>query len=160
MIWILLAGCVPDVPEADSESAFFAGPTSIDSVSLDCSASDDRWEIAVETTGWTAGGLFAWTADGVYLEEHPLISTAADFYGAWDELETTLSISADPRDASRGSSTALLCDAPTREGLRGWLVVYDPDTEEEVDCRVWGPDHTWDLSGYSTCEETLELAFR
>ena len=128
-------------------------------MAVTCSADDDAWVIQVDTVGWTAGGELAWTADGVYLEEHALVSDEADFSGAWDRLLLQLNVVADPRDQSRNSSTALLCDAPTREALRGWLVIYDPDTEEPVDCRTWGDTYSWEAAGYAPCEirEALEI---
>jgi hypothetical protein len=152
------AGAGPDYIGYDPDE-FYTGPTAIEEVSLSCAADGDEWTLTIGTVGWTAGGLFAWSPDGYYLEEHDIVSDEADFYGAWDLLVAELSIAADPRDVSKGSSTALLCDTPTREGLRGWLVIYDPETEEEIDCRTWGAAMDWEAEGYSPCSESITLEF-
>lgn len=144
----------------DSEGTdFYTGDTSIDALDVGCSAEDDAWTIQVDTVGWTAGGEMVWTADGVYLEEHNIISDEADADGAWDLLLLELSVVADPRNQSKSSSTALLCDTPTREALRGWLIILDPETEEAIDCRTWGEPYDWEAAGYDPCDttETVEL---
>jgi len=155
--------CVDPATIGPSPSDFYEGPTAIDAVALSCSADQGEWDMAVDTVGWTAGGDFAWTADGLYLEEHSLLSEEADFYGGWDHLEAEVGITADPRNAG-GGSTALFCDTPTRQTLRGYLVIYHPDTEEPVDCRTWeaasgGPAFDWEAAGYPPCSEVVVLAF-
>ena len=158
---VLLSGCLQAPPgSTGTDSDFYDGPTQIEALSVSCSAADDLWTVQVDTAGWTAGGIFAWTADGLYIEEHDLYSDEADFYGAWDLLLAELAVSADPQAASRNSSTALLCDPPTREGLRGWLSIYDPETEEPVDCRIWGEDFDWELAGYAPCDRYEDIRLR
>jgi len=66
---------------------------------------------------------------------------------------------ADPRNQSKSSSTALLCDSPTRAALRGWLIVLDPETDETIDCRTWGETYDWEGAGYDACDtaEAIEV---
>lgn len=158
-VCLLSAACAAPGSSDLTPDEFYDGETSIDVVGVSCSADNDEWIIQVDTFGWTAGGAMVWTADGLYLEEHNLVSDEADFSGAWDLLLLELSVAADPRDQSKNSSTSLLCDPPTRDSLRGWLVIYDPETEEAVDCRTWGAAFDWENAGYPPCDvsEAIEL---
>lgn len=73
------------------------------------------------------------TTDGLYAEKHRVRSRQVAADGARDELGVDLSIAADWRDVSLGSSTVFRCaDAPS---LR--FVVYSPDATS-ADCRTQG----------------------
>jgi len=156
---VLLSSCAAPPGTTLTPDDFYTGETSIDALSVSCSADQDEWTVQVDTVGWTAGGELVWTADGQYLEEHSIVSDEADSSGAWDLLLLELNVVADPRDQSRSSSTALLCDPPTRETLRGLLVILDPETEAAIDCRTWGAPFGWEAAGYSPCDtsEVIEI---
>ena len=146
------AGCV-FVPTDPSQDTAAPVDTTIETLWSECSATQDTREVRVQTTGWTGGGLLALHLADAAPEEHPLgsIESAAD--GSWDSLRVSLSIVADPRNVARGQSTAMLCDNTHAEGLSFRLSVYEPDGEEEADCRTWGPAVDWEsLGGYPPCD--------
>lgn len=154
MLLLLLACTSAPLPPADS---FYSGETRLGMVTPRCDADRDTRSLSVVTEGWTAGGLWSMTTDSHRVEAHTLISTAADPSGAWDELVLELDIVADPRDVVPGSSTAFLCDSATEQALSARLVIYDAQTREVVDCRLWGRIIDWNaVAGYSDCDQVLE----
>ncbi len=148
----ITCACLTPREDREDPAPLYEGPTEITSLTWTCSASEDTWTIAVETTGWTSGALLSWSPDGRYVEEHDLRSTAAAADGSADSLNLELDIEADPGKFTRSSSTALLCDATTQEDLSGRMAVYDPvDGGLEADCWAWGEvDWTADF-GYADC---------
>lgn len=155
MLLLSLLACIR--PPGDTGGEPYEGPTSITSVTWACSLEDEQWTLSVETLGWTANGLFSISDAGQRVEGHELRSLEADALGGWDRLELTLNQVADPRDVVLGSTSAFVCDEPELSSLSFRLVVFDPDTEQKADCRVWGPDLDWNaVAGYSDCDQRLE----
>ena len=155
MLLLLSLACVPT--DWAEESPPFSGDTRITSVDWGCSADADTWTFDVSTEGWTAGGLLSMSTDGLRVEAHEVLSKAAAPDGSSDQLELKLNIIADPREVEEGETTAFVCEAPTRAALAYRLVVYDGDTREVADCRVWGQELDWNAAaGYSACDTRLE----
>ncbi|MCP4810618.1 MAG: hypothetical protein GY913_33175 [Proteobacteria bacterium] len=151
---LILACWTP--PAGDTSAPAEDVAVSIQSVDWDCSADDDQWTFAVETTGWTDGGLLAMTADARRVEAHEMLSVEAAVDGSWDRLELELDIVADTSDAEDGKSSAWLCDARTLDELAFRLSVSER-TGGTIDCRVWGVETDWNaLAGYSECTKSLE----
>jgi len=157
----MLACQTPPSPQLEETGAPFSGTPEIESVSSSCSSEQDERSVEVHTRGWTGGGRISFTVDGRTIEEHPLHSVEADANGEWDTLRVALTIVADPSQAAKGSSTALLCDPETNEALSMRLGVFSPNSQEEADCRVWGPDQAWEIIGeYPACDRVLEESER
>ncbi|MEE2749966.1 MAG: hypothetical protein VX519_00935 [Myxococcota bacterium] len=161
MLLLMLACQLPSSPQLEETGAEVPENPEIESVSSNCSSTEDKRTIEVQTRGWTGGGRVSFTIDGRNIEEHPLQSVEADAHGQWDTLRVELTIVADPQQVSKGSSTALLCEPETEEALSTRLAVFSPDSREEADCRVWGPDQTWEIIGeYPACDRVLEESER
>lgn len=114
---------------------------------LTCDDDDERWRLDLTTAAWTGGAELLWTADGAWVEAHPVRSISAAPDGSDDILSLTLDQVGDWRQALPGSSTALYCsDAPA-----SLTVVYDPEGRV-ADC-VWRGDRTlWDtVDGLPDC---------
>lgn len=155
MLLLSLLACIR--PPGDTGPAFYEGPTSITGVTWGCSLEDEVWSLSVETLGWTANGLFSMSEGGQRVEAHELRSVEADPKGGWDHLELELDQVADPRDVVLGSSSAYVCDEPELSALSFRVVVFEPETEDKADCRVWGPELDWNaVAGYSDCDQRLE----
>ena len=135
-VWLLLA-CGGTVP-AVTDSAIDSAPPEITSASWTCSAADDRWSFEISTRNWTGNGEVLLALDLDYVETHELRSDESGADGSWDHLALELSVEADPRDATSGSSTAFLCDASTKAAISGRFSVAAPQSEGEADCRQWG----------------------
>ncbi len=141
---------MPTDPGQDSSAPV---DTAIVTLWSECSATFDTREVRVQTTGWTGGGLLALHLADAAPEEHPLESIESAVDGGWDSLRVSLSIVADPSNVARGQSTAMLCDNTHAEGLSFRLSVYEPDRDDEADCRTWGPIVDWESLGeYPPCE--------
>jgi len=154
-MFTLLLACVT-IPPADPPDVAEPLPAASETVGARCSATADSREVRVRAVGWTAGGLLALSLGGESMEEHPLGSIESDRDGEWDELRVKLSIVADPAAVARGAHTAMLCDNTHAEGLSYRLSILAPDTEEEADCRTWGPEIDWEtLGGYLPCDTPL-----
>ena len=155
MLTFFLA-CVT-LPGSEPTEAVELLPPAIETVWFSCSAPEDTREVQVRTEGWTGGGLLAWTLNGESMEEHPLGSIESDPNGEWDELLVQLSIVADPAAVARGARTAMLCDDTHAEHLAYRLSILAPDTNEEADCRFWGPETDWEsLGAYPPCDTPLD----
>lgn len=120
-------------------------------LSWSCSAEEDLWTFDASATAWTAGATLALSVDGAYVEQHGLASVASAADGSWDRLALALDVVADPRDQARDRSTALLCDAATRDGLALRLALLTPDTQDEADCHVAGAERDWEALGFDPC---------
>ncbi|HJN73961.1 MAG TPA: hypothetical protein QGF58_08525 [Myxococcota bacterium] len=152
---LALSGCLaPHVSPDDSAGAFsYEGPTTITSLEGGCSVEDDTWSLVVETEGWTSGGLWSLTADAHRVEAHEIESVEAAADGAWDRLELSLDIVADPRDAEEGKTSAWLCDGSTEANMAWRVMVSDPETGEKTDCATWGAEIDWNaIASYSECD--------
>lgn len=112
----------------------------ITSFSWGCDVEDNAWSLQVVASAWTGGGDLWLTTDGLYVEKHRVRSRQVAPDGTRDELGVDLSIAADWRDVSLGSSTVFRCaDVPS---LR---FVLDAPSGAVVDCRnegnaVWPED--------------------
>ena len=137
MTLFTLFACARIVP-AGTDSELALAPPTITEASLSCSAADDLWTFEVTTTSWTGNGTVLLALDLDYVEEHEIRSEESGADGSWDHLELELSVEADPRDATPGSSTAFLCDVSTKEGISGRIAVEAPEGGGEADCRQWG----------------------
>ncbi len=157
-----MLACQPtQSPQLEDTSPPIPETPEIESVSSSCSSAEDTRTVEVQTRGWTGGGRVSFTLDGRSIEEHPLQSVEADANGEWDILRVDLRIVADPQQVAKGSNTALLCDTETEAALSTRLGIFSPNSREEVDCRVWGPDQTWELIGeYPACERVLDESER
>ena len=102
----MLACHPPSSPQLEETGAEVPENPEIESVSSNCSSTEDKRTVEVQTRGWTGGGRVSFTLDGRNIEEHPLQSVEADAHGQWDTLRVELTIVADPQQVSKGSSTA------------------------------------------------------
>lgn len=155
MFLALILGCKPTqwTPESPPE----LGPATITDVRWGCSADEDTWTFEVDTQSWTANGLFSMSSDGQRIEAHEILSSQAAADGSRDTLRLELDIIADAREVELGETTAFVCEAPTLSALSYRLVVYDGETREVSDCRVWGVALDWNAAaGYSDCDTPLE----
>ena len=107
---------------------------------MDCDPIHARWTFTAETNAWTGNGQVLLSTDGIYLETHPLDSKSAAGDGSSDSLALYLTVVADWRDVSLGSSTVFNCDEPM---LAGILRIFEQDGKTEADCRYFGED-PWD----------------
>ncbi|MFZ5477789.1 MAG: hypothetical protein ACOZNI_13520 [Myxococcota bacterium] len=152
-MWILLAACA--VPDSRKPPERLDTPVpALVEASVACDDVEARWTVRAVTDAWTGNGDVWLSKDGVYVETHPLTSSEAEWDGSRDTLELTLSVKADWRDVSEGSSTAFNCDEP---GLAGVLRVFTRTGAEVADCRAFGEDPsrwaTWDAE--VACDEVL-----
>ena len=124
------------------------------SAKADCDEAEAEWSFQAKTDAWTGNGQVLLSADGVYIERHPMFSTSAAADGSADTLELGLGIVPDWRDVTLGASTVFNCGAPA---LTGILRVWTQDGEAQAACRVFGeaPERwaAWDLD--VTCEDAL-----
>jgi len=148
----LLLACASPAALSAQDNLVLHAPQFTD-VSVSCDADAAKWHFTADTDAWTGNGQVILSADGNYVEAHGLRSKAADAQGAWDQLSLDLSIMADWRNASPGSSTAFNCLTP---GLSGILRVFEVDGSTEADCRAFG-ETSWSRwnTGYS-CDIPLE----
>ncbi len=114
-------------------------PTALESVEVDCDLDNAKWSFDVTTAGWSGGGEVLMSRDGDYLEIHHMPSVEATRDGTADRLSLTLSVLADWRDVTPGSSTIFNCAEP---GLAGLLRVFHRDGEEVAGCAAFGVDAT------------------
>ncbi|MCB9759581.1 MAG: hypothetical protein H6739_07045 [Alphaproteobacteria bacterium] len=153
MLPLLLLACAP--PPVFDDPASYEGPTLITAVTPGCSVESESWSLTVETEGWTGGGLFSMSLDGLRVEGHELLSREAAPDGSWDRLVLDLDIIADPAEVQLGETTGYLCEDEGDLAFR--VVVFDPDDGQKADCRVWGQALDWNAAaGYSDCDTWLE----
>ena len=147
MILMLLA-CLE--PKSAMTEVIPYGDPNIDVLSFDCDPSTARWSFEATTDAWTANGNL-WLYIDPVLEKHPIYSVSAAADGSSDLLELKLSVVADWRDASPGSSTQFQCSDFDALGLR--LYVYHPETAEAADCVTAGADVDWESSTAPSCNQ-------
>ncbi len=89
---------------------------------VDCDVDASSWTITAEATSFTGGASTVWTADGIYVELHPVpvVRSAPD--GTGDELEGLFPIVTDWRLATNAKTSLSCADAPTIA-----VVLLDPD---------------------------------
>ncbi len=151
---LTLSACpspAPDTGVRDPE----ATDASITSLSIACDGGTGVWTIDAETDAWSGGGRLTLSADGAYVEVHPIRSVDAALDGSSDHLHAELSVVGDFRDVSVGGSTWFNCGTPDLQGL---FIVNSRDGERVTDCRRFGVDTarwaTWDLG---SCPSEIEL---
>jgi len=154
LAWVLglpFGGCAAEDPAVPSDSAPPRSPL-LTAATEACDPLRARWDFTAEADAWTGNGQVPLSTDGLYLEVHPLDSKAAAGDGSSDSLSTTLSVVADWRDVSLGSTTIFNCKEP---GLAGILRIFEQDGKTEADCRYFGenPWEQWNL-GYQ-CDTPL-----
>jgi hypothetical protein len=154
---LLLVAC-SSVPSDSASDAVAARPApSITAATIACDDATATWSFTVETDAWTGNGDVRLSADGAYVEVHPLSSISAAADGSNDALALELAVVADWRDVVTGARTAFNCDAPD---LAGVLRVRTVDGSAIADCRAFGvtPERwaTWDAN--VACDTLLEAA--
>lgn len=117
-----------------------------------CDVDEGAWSLAVEASSWSGGGALWLTADGRYVEEHPVRVLRDQADGSGETLGLELAIASDWRDAASGSSTAFLCaNAPA---FRFFL---EDRSGEVADCRYDGEADLWSaVPDVSPCEIAWE----
>lgn len=137
LLGLTLLACGGDLPPDDRVLPELTTPA-LDEVALACDVGESKWRLDATATSWTGGGHLYWTVDGEYVEKHYVRSISAAGDGSSDTLLLELSVAADWREVSSGSSTAFTCGQDP-----AWrLVIYD--TEEAVaDCRAEGDEALW-----------------
>ncbi len=153
---LIACGCLGHERGAGATGAvLYDTPPLITDISYDCSRNDEEWSFEVDTDHWTANGGLYLAVEESYAEQHTIKSVSADADGQGDHLELTLSIEADWRDASSGSSTAFQCAPSTWAAMSYRLVVYTPGSEDVSDCRSWGaqPELFDQVDDVPACEQ-------
>jgi hypothetical protein len=123
-------GDEPDLVVLDT----FPAPQ-IESIKFTCDLQGGTWRIEVGTDAWAGSGAIAWTVDGRYIEQHPVLrSVRAAEDGTSDLLRGDLVIMDDFRPAGVAGNTVFTCnDVPS---FLLWVVGLDG---EPSDCRRFGP---------------------
>lgn len=139
MLLLLIACGAPT--EVERSTPTYATP-SITSATVDCSVTDAEWTFRVDADAWTGNGQLFLSADGTYVERHPMYSNGAAYDGTSDTLRLTLATVPDFRDVVLGGSTAFACgDA----GVTGVLQINERDGRTVADCRAFGEaPERWD----------------
>jgi hypothetical protein len=151
----LVACAEPTGPGLEKDAPFHDGVPVITALTWSCDADSAKWDLAVETEGWTGGGRLWIARDADDADKHDVYSDKADADGAWDCLSLDLDVVADWRDAQSGQSTAFPCS--DQDALSYLFVAYTPDASETADCRAWGADGSlWgEVGGSDPCETAL-----
>jgi hypothetical protein len=156
----LLAGlalaCRPTAPITDRDpSPLHEGPAEISGLSLVCYPDGGRWSLQVATSAWSGAGLLLWGDRDDRVEAHNFLSSDASADGSGDCLSLSLSIRADPREVSPGSSTRFGCEQ--LGALTARVFVADTQAERWTDCRAWGdqPEVIDAREGVPLCERPL-----
>lgn len=139
----LSAACVPPQPSM-VQTEVSSGTPELASLDIACDVSSAYWSFSALTTAWTGGGAVVMSADGTYIETHNLPSIEAEADGSGDQLSLGLTVVADWRDVSMGSTTAFNCGTP---GLWGVVQIFERDGETLADCRSFGADLPIDDTG-------------
>lgn len=153
-ILLALSACpspAPDTGVLDPE----ATDASITSLTVMCEGGSGVWTIDANTDAWSGGGQLTLSANGTYVEAHPIPSVDAALDGSSDHLHTELAVVADFRDVSVGGSTWFNCGTP---GLQGLFIVYSRDGERVTDCRRFGVDAAlWAEWNLDSCPSEIEV---
>ncbi|MEC8382383.1 MAG: hypothetical protein VXZ96_18775 [Myxococcota bacterium] len=145
---VMLFACLE--PKSIQTDVIPYGDPDIEEITYECDPSTARWTFEATTDAWTANGNI-WLYIDPVLEKHPIYSINAAADGSADTLGLTLSVVADWRDASTGSSTQFQCADFDDLGLR--LYVYHPETAEAADCETTGAEVDWDSSSAPSCNQ-------
>lgn len=123
------------------------------SASYSCDPMAARWSFSAEADAWTGNGQVAMTTDGRYLELHALDSKSAASDGSSDSLALSLTVVADWRDVTLGSSTFFNCEEP---GLGGLIRIFEQDGKTEADCRFFGENKWAEWNVGLHCDKEIE----
>lgn len=153
----LLACALGPHAEPDAVAEVSDEAPAITAVTWACDVDAATWTFGATTARWTGGGRVWMTRGGDPAEAHGLSSTVAAADGSADTLALTLSVVADWRYASSGSSTRFRCDQ--EPDLSFMVTIYAPSTGDVADCRTWGAEPgVWaSVDGAYPCETELAL---
>lgn len=153
---LLLAGCAPLDQDTGRPAPTYEDPVIVEASAV-CDVAAARWSFEVTTQAWTGNGQVLLSADGTYIEKHPMFSVGAAADGSSDALALSLSVVRDFRDVVAGTSTAFNCDAA---GLAGVLRVYDRPGDAVADCRGFGdsPERWAEWDSSAACDVVLPAA--
>jgi hypothetical protein len=154
-LFLTVTGCAglrPDTGRAPPDWT----PPSIASADVGCDVGDARWSFAVGTERWTGNGQVLLSADGAYIERHPMFSVGAVSDGSEDALALELGVVGDFRNVVLGATTAFNCETP---GLTGVLRVFTRDGDTVADCVAFGdaPERWAEWDAGLGCDEVLAL---
>jgi hypothetical protein len=154
MLLLGVLACSSTLRDTGRDPPEYAEPAIVDA-SATCVVEDALWTFLASADAWTGNGQVVLSADGDYVERHPMYSNGAAFDGTSDSLKLALGVAPDFRNVVLGSTTVFNCDA---EGLTGVLQVYARDGRSVADCRAFGdrPDRwqTWDPN--VACADVLD----
>lgn len=152
---LLLVACTSVPSDSASDAVAARSAPTITAATVACDDATATWTFTAKTDAWTGNGDVRFSADGAYVEVHPLMSVSAAADGSADALALALAVVADWRDVVTGARTAFNCDAPD---LAGVLRVRTADGASVSDCRAFGaaPERwaTWDAG--VACDVLLE----
>ncbi|MFT4974482.1 MAG: hypothetical protein ACI8S6_000365 [Myxococcota bacterium] len=158
MVTILsLVGCLGAAPGSLPPDPLDGPDPSITGVRWSCDVEQALWRFTIEADAWTGGGLIWIARDATLYEEHLIRSVSAEADGSADELALELSIVADWRDASAGSSTRWRCSEEATLSFQA--AIFETTGEQQTDCRRWGiaPALWDDIEAVEACAVPLEI---
>lgn len=135
---------VPNNQQHDTATPAYAGPYAIDQVQSTCTAGNpDEWDVSVHTEGWADHVTLSFAppaADTGAMpgtEDHPLVNTAWDPNGTWDQWSLTLLYVQATSELQPGATTRFSC--ADQDTLAFLAVMYQTGAPDRVaDCAWWG----------------------
>lgn len=154
MLLALLACAAPPV-DTGRAAIEYTSPA-ITAASAECDTYEPGWTFEVATDAWTGNGQVYLSADGAYVERHPMYTVGAAYDGTADALRLELGVAADFRDVVAGSTTVFNCSAAA---LTGVIQVFERDGRTVADCRAFGeaPERWKEWSASVACETVLTV---
>ena len=103
---------------------------------------EDHWDYFAELSGQADLVTldFCQNYAGDYEELHPMLRTASDPHGAWENWELTLLVVDSPDGFISGETTTMSCCHMNWDSMTWMVTAYLDD--EVGDCAVWGADVT------------------
>ena len=152
------------IDDSGSESCWYTGALQIAELSYSCTdGSPDQWYYYTLTDGLagdvtidifeTGDANWPGNPSAVWDEQHGLDNIAYDdVTGSWYEWELGLDYEADEGSWVAGQSTSYVCSTDDETRLTWMVTMYD-DSNNPVDCAVWGHDTSYWLvdMGFSSC---------
>lgn len=153
MLLALLACAAPPIDTGRTPIEYVSPAITVASAA--CDPNDPGWTFEVATDAWTGNGQVYLSADGAYVERHPMYTVGAAYDGTSDALRLVLGIAVDFRDVVAGSTTVFNCNA---EALTGVLQVFERDGRTVADCRAFGeaPERWKEWSASVACDSVLD----
>lgn len=153
---LALLACAPVPVDTGRAPPEWVAPSLV-TATADCSAADEQWSFTATTDAWTGNGQVYLSADGAYVERHPMYSNGAAYDGSADSLRLVLGMVEDFRDVVLGASTAFNCGTPDVAGV---LQVNERDGRTVADCRAFGvaPERWEEWEPALACGVPLESA--